>query len=881
MKSIVERLKNGLTVVSAPSSAAPVIAFQMWVGVGSADEFSGEEGLAHVFEHMLFKGTDTRPVGEIARDVERAGGHINAWTSHDETVFFITLASGYWRKGLEILADAIQHPSLDEGELGRELAVILEEIRMGEDAPERVVTKDLFASVFRRHPYGRPVIGFEKTVKRFTRKMVQNFYRRWYVPSNMVLAVAGDFDQAAMLREISRAFGKFVPGPVPPRGRRFPEPTQKNARYSHAVRPINEAHVAVGFKIPGLDHEDVPALDLLAAIIGQGASSRLETIARRKYAVVNSVRSMAYTPSDAGVFGIFSVMPGYNMERAIKVIFDELIRMISEPISTAEINKGRTLIESDRVYMEETVDGVARKLGFYALHAKDVGFEERYLAAIAGIGPEDLTRVAGRYLSIEAANVTATLPDPSRYAFKRRVPWVSGRGSSRRINGEKLRKAVKAQVDSSYARRARRVSGAHREDGTAVFDLPAGDVLLVKRDPTSRLVAARAAFFGGLRSERPSQAGIAALTANSLTRGTKDLSAEHIALRMDALACSVGGFAGRNTLGVYGEFLSSNFDDGFSLMADCLRRPSFPDEEVQREKALLIEEIRAGRDNPGQLVFSLFHKTMFGSHPYGRPVLGFEETVEKLFAKQLKRHLEQNTSSGKMVLAVVGGIDVEKARELTKRHIVSQRFRGPKSRDPRPWHQPKTARKTVFSLPKEQSHILVGFGGTRITSEDRFQVEVLVEILGGHGGRLFEGVREKKGLAYSVTALSMEGIEPGYIAMYAATSPGKEAAVVEAMLEETGRLRKAPPTKDELKRIKRFLVGSRAIAWQRASSRAASMALDHLYGNGHDAADHYPGRIEAVTRDDVIDAALAYLSPSRSVIACVGPNMDDLRINAK
>ncbi len=877
MKPIVEKLESGLNVVLQPFRAAPVVAFQMWVGAGSADEQLGEEGIAHVFEHMLFKGTEKRPVGEIARDVESAGGHINAWTSHDETVFFITLANRFWKQGLNILADAIQNPSLDRDELGRELAVIREEIRMGEDTPERVAIEKLFGNVYKKHPYGRPVIGYDRTVKQFTREMVADFYHRWYVPSNMVLVVAGDFDPRAMAKRVRSEFSVFRGGDPPKRTTRTSEPVQRGLRFASAQRPIAEAHLALGFPIPGIRHADVPALDLLAAIVGQGVSSRLETVVRRRLSLVTSARSLAYTPRDSGIFGVFAVTPPHQLEQANRAILDELYRVTREPVTSAEVAKSRTLLESDKVYSEETVEGIARKFGFYMLHTNDLSFEDKYLMALASKGPEDLLDVAQRYISPSRASVTTVVPDPARFKPQRRVSWIVGRGAARHVDGSKLKKVLCDQVKARAKLRDKKPVKLRHPSETVVTQLSTGDILIVRQDPSSKLVAARAAFLGGLRREPPSKAGVNTLLAVTLSRGTETMSAEEFAARMDALACNVGGFAGRNTIGAHGEFLRRNYDKGFELMAECLRRPAFPDDEVAREKELLIEEIRSSRDNPAQQVFRIFHQTLFGKHPYARPLYGEEKTVGRLERSDLLRCLKQSTSAGTMVLAVDGGADPEEVRELTERCFLSNHKKRRAPKDPSAWLPSKTPRQSSLNLPKEQSHVIVGFPGTRITSDDRFAVDVLIEILGGHGGRLFDGVREKRGLAYAVTATSMEGLEPGSVALYAATTPGQEKAVVQAMLEEVERIIRSRPAARELGRVKRFLIGAKAIAWQRAATRAASMSLDYIYGNGHDAGEQYASRIDVVDQEAVLRAARDYLDPSKVVIACVGPNAEALK----
>ncbi len=231
-------LPNGLKVVLQENHAAPVVAFQAWVGVGSADEEPGEEGIAHVFEHMLFKGTERRGVGQIAQEIEAAGGDINAWTSFDQTVYHLVLASRYFDTGLDILADAVQRSSFDPVELQRELQVVLQEIKQGEDSPSRVATQLLFSTAYAEHPYRRPVIGHERTVATLTRERLLDFFHRWYVPNNITLVVVGDFDPAVARAKIAAAWGDARPRPLQRHPRN--EPPQDKTRGAVLERDVRE-----------------------------------------------------------------------------------------------------------------------------------------------------------------------------------------------------------------------------------------------------------------------------------------------------------------------------------------------------------------------------------------------------------------------------------------------------------------------------------------------------------------------------------------------------------------------------------------------------------------------------------------------------------------
>lgn len=877
-KTIVEELNNGLRVVMRPNTGAPVMAFQVWVGVGSTDERPGEEGLAHVLEHMLFKGTAKRAVGDIAKDVERAGGQINAWTSYDETVYYITLADRFGEQGLDILADAIWNSALDADELARELKVILEEIRMGEDSADQVLVKDLFGAMYRKHPYGRPIIGYERTVKAFTRKKVNAFYRRWYIPKNMILTIAGNFSPEKMLRKVKVLFEVNTVTSEPPREKRPVESATVRPRFTASVKPVSEARFAIAFPIPGLAHKDVAALDLLAGIVGQGMSARLERTVRRDLNLVTDIRAMAYTPRDMGVFAVFGTCAHHLLEKAIAATLNELDEAALETLSTGELKKAKTLIEADAIYSEETVDGMARKSGFYLLHANDIAFEEKYLQNVAATDTAALKSAADKYLRGVKGVVAVVIPDPTRRGPKKPVPWISGRAKERVFAPKKMQEQL-VPLLQNFRKHASKTSVKARDfNETVSYTLSNGDLLLVRTDPTARIVAARAAFPGGLRLEKKNDAGMFALMSNVLVRGTEDASAEDVAALMDTLACSISGFSGRNTFGIQGEFLCSNFFDGFALMTACLRTPAFDEREVELERQLLLEDIRQSEDNPSKQAFKLCFENLFGAHPYSRMSHGTEQTVSRINRDAIERNLRTVTAPGRMIMAVVGGVDPAEVRAMAETLLVSNKPVKHTLKAPLVWAPPKHPKQVTANLPKEQSHIVIGFPGTSLTAPDRFAVEVLTEVLGGHGGRLFHRVREEQGLAYSVTAVSMEGIEPGYLALYAGTSPGSEVAVVNAMRKESDRICIDKVTRDEILRVKRHLIGSRAISWQRTSSRAAAMALDQLYGNGHDAAEHYAAAIDAVTTDDVMDAARRYLATEASVTVCVGPDVTKLTL---
>ncbi len=288
-------LPNGLTVIIQEDHRAQVAAVQMWVKAGSGDERDPEAGLSHVLEHMLFKGTERRRVGEIGREMERAGGRINAFTSFDETVYHLVVAREHLRTGIDLISDAIQHSILDPEELKKELEVVLEEVRRQEDIPDSKLEKALFSLAYTVHPYRRPVIGFSTTLEGISRNQIVAYYRTWYVPNNMTLVIAGDLTPASVLPIIKESFHTFSPHRLPPRPRPA-EPPQKERKEVILEEDVKEAHLALAYHIPGIKQKDIYPLDVLAQILGGGESSRLYRRVKEEGQLVNSIGSYSYTP---------------------------------------------------------------------------------------------------------------------------------------------------------------------------------------------------------------------------------------------------------------------------------------------------------------------------------------------------------------------------------------------------------------------------------------------------------------------------------------------------------------------------------------------------------------------------------------------------------
>jgi zinc protease len=860
------RLSNGLTLIHESQTAAHVVAFQIWVNVGGADELPDEAGLAHLHEHMLFKGTERRGPGVIARDIEAHGGEVNAWTSFDQTVYHTVMASPFAREGLDVLADVVRFPAFDPAELARECEVVVEEIKRAEDTPARRASRDLFEESYRVHPYRLPVLGTPESVRATTRERILTFYRRHYTPENMTLVAVGDVPLGSVQAWAEELLGGDWGRPRAPGHNRPAEPPRTGRRIRLVPDDVKEAWLNLSFAIPAGNHEDVPALDVLAMLAGQGETSRLFRQVKRALRLVNEISAYAYTPLDPGLFGVGMTLPGPQARAALTEAARTLAQLTEAPPSEEELETLKALVESEAVYQRETVQGVARKLGQYETTFGGFEAEERYHARVAALTTEALLQAAWKYLNFDTVAVTGLLP-PGVELTEADVHAA-------------LDEACRSPGVTTPARRAPaarsspapRLHGTGAENGQVVIEtLPNGATLVVREERAAPLVAMRAAFLGGLRFETAEDNGLTTLLARMLTRGTAAFGAEEIQHILDACAGSMAGATGRNSVSLRGEFLSKHFPRGLDLFAECLLEPAFPEEELEHERHLLLQEIAARDDRPATLAFELFARTLFEHHPYRLPQQGERPTVERLTVEQLRRYHAQHLDPSQMVLAVIGDVHVDDVLKRSRALFGAAGGEGLPppvvAREPAPAER----RRAHRPLSKSQTHLVLGFQGLTVDDPDRHALEVLSTVLSGMGGRLFTELRDKRSMAYSVTSMAVEGVDPGYFAVYIGTSADKREAAEAGIEVELRKILEAPVAPVELDRARAHLIGTHEIGLQRNASRAALLALDTTYGLGLDNFENYDAHIAAVTAEDVQRVAARVLRLDHSALAVVGP----------
>ncbi len=843
-------LSNGLRVILLENHAAPVVSWNLWCNVGSADETDAEAGICHLIEHMLFKGTGRRAVGEIAKEVEAAGGDMNAYTSFDETVFYINMSSRRLEVGLDILADAACDPTFDLEELTREKEVVVEEISRAEDNPSQMVGQDLFAKIFTTHTYGRPIAGSRETVRAISREHLMSFFRKWYVGSNLIFIGAGDFKIADVLPKIEALYSK-IPAGQPPRLTLPTEPKQESRRIITRGMPVEGRYFELGIPAPSLTHPDIPVLNLLSDILGGGAGSRLEQTVRLKKSLVTGIGSYPYTPRHPGALIISGVLREKALKETLCAVWQEVEHLQKEIPSTVEFTRARENLRSARVYGRQTVEAMARKLGYYEGLAENLDFEDEYYRRLSEATPEDVLNAARTYLDPEKLTLAFCHPQRETWAVSDLGHWLD-----------------QAVRPSPPAKSSPKLS-AKKSDGIVTFRLPSGVRLIVRENHALPLISIRSASLGGLRSETKKNNGISHLVSSLLTQGTHHRSAREIAEETEKLSGHIHGYMGRNILGVSGTFLSEHVVEGLNLFFDVLLNPSFPEEEILKEKAQTLTAIRNEEDSLSTVAIRKFLAALYPNHPYGLPGMGTAESLKRLKRADLLQHHRRYLTPDNLVIAVCGDVDAEDLKErvqaklsgLKKAKIPAVKLSKVK--------EPSRPIEILTRRKKLQAHIVYGFLGTTLQHKDRHALEVLNNVLAGQGGRLFLELRDKQGLAYSVSSGTNEGIEPGYVNVYMGTDPAKRETALEGIKLELAKIRENLISEEELERSKRFIIGNYELDLQKNSTIASLMAYQEIYGLGAREFLRYATDIERVTRQDVLRVAKKYLRPEASILSIV------------
>jgi zinc protease len=871
-------LDNGLRVVTLEDHSCPVVAVHVWYHVGSKDERAERQGFAHMFEHMMFRGTDRLGPKDHFDNIRRTGGSSNAYTSFDQTVYVQTLPANQLELALWLEAERMGFLKIDQNSFDTERKVVEEERRLGLNRPYGTLAEKLVAELFKSHPYAWTPIGKIAHLRASAAQELRDFWMRYYVPNNATLVIVGDIKHAEAQRLAKRYFG-WMPHEADPPRVTVHEPMPTKAR-AVSLREDNAPAPVVGIvwrTVPSRDDDTVP-LDLLTTILGGGDSSRLYRylVADKQLAVI--AMAGTFSLEQEGFAGAAAVLTpvGGSTQKVLEAINAQIDKLRKEPVTARELLKAKNQMLAGLVAGNQTVMSKATLLGTAAVIEGDLGRVNRRLEQVRRVTADDLLRVARKYLAPEHSltitverNLLGTIfgGKSSELKNEENAPITAkpektapppGKPGLRRPADFPAKPPVARSLDSRFTMPHTR------------HVLPNGLKIIVVPNHEVPHVTIDLNLLAGAWTE--SKPGTASMSLGMLTKGTAGHTERELAEELETYAINLGGSGGMDTASVIGGCMTEHLERAMNLMAETVLTPTFPPKEFDKLRKQVRTGLAMSAAEPSYKASRELRRQLYGKHPYARTATGEIEDVDALQVKDLAGWWKKFARPDQATLIFAGDIDDAQAMRLAETAFGNWKAEGAKPEVKLP-ELPKPGPTRIYLVDHAgvQSQIRVGQLGIKRDHPDYPAAEVVSDYFGGaFSSRLMEVIRVQKGLTYGAGGGYRPSRFAGTFSINTFSKTESTAAAVRAVLDKVERLRKEPPTDKELRDTKSYYLGSFAGDHETPQQVAGELAL--LDANGL-ADDYFERLLEYVSRTDAaacMKLVRETLDPAKLVIVVVG-----------
>ncbi|MEX0777478.1 MAG: pitrilysin family protein [Phycisphaeraceae bacterium] len=890
------QLPNGLIFIVQEIHTAPVVSAQVWIKTGSIyeQEHTGA-GLSHFLEHLLSGGTtSTRSEKDTNKILGAIGAQTNAATSLDSVRYYIDTTSEHAPKAIDLLSDYMRNNLITPEEYTREREVIQNEFSMGEGDPGRIFWKLTQQARFQFHPARHPTIGYLDEFLKISRDEIYAFYKRMYVPNNMIFVVAGDVKKQEMADQIVKRWSDAGPGKLPEQ-LSFPiEPEISEPRTLSGTADVRRPRLRLAWPGTRLGQDGDYALDLLATMLGQGESSRLIRTVRDEQQLATTI--VAYNMSfhwGNGFFGVDAEVSGPtpaqvqaqltqggentgpaklrddSIQQTKAAILQQIQKIKDQGVTPLELARAKRKTLASVIYDAQTAQAMAARLASDLIATGDPDYLQRYAQAIDAITAEQIQAAARQYLEPNRLITLTLLPrEPNQPAPKlTRPPDVLGRGELPReaieLDNSRLIAEFKEAQKQPIERKA--AGGANP---ITLHVLPNGLRVLISRNTSLPAVAMQFYHLGGLLADAPGKQGVANATAKMMIKGTATRSAQEITQAIEDLGAALSVDAGNNTWYSQAMCLAGDWKTVMAIQADVIQHPAFPEDEWKKLQPRLLASIDRIRDSwSGELRLN-FLARYYGDHPWSTMPVGKREVVEALTEADLRRFHADHLGASDAVLAIFGDVDPEQALAEATR-LYGQVPAKPVTlfNPPVPVAAEPAVGNATTAKPLTAVQIGLGPGVTRM-SPDYPAMQVLSKVLSSFPtGWLDEALRgDGPGLVYAVGAGASVGVVPGYFTVLFNTQPGDAPQALLRTNAVLDRARNEPVDVESLNRAKAAVLADEFLDKQSLGDRAGDAALNVLYGVGLDDPEKFQRRVGELTAEELRVVAQTYLRNPVTVI---------------
>ncbi|MFO7774983.1 MAG: pitrilysin family protein [Candidatus Hydrogenedentota bacterium] len=883
-------LENGLRVVTVEDFSTPLTAVHVWYHVGSKDEDPERQGFAHMFEHMMFRGTDRVEPEEHFELIREVGGSANAFTSFDYTAYVNTVPSNQLELALWLEADRMMFLDVNQEHFVTERRVVEEERRQYLNRPYGTVFEEILPVLFEDRPYRWHPIGNIEHLRAATLRELQDFWDTYYLPNNAVVAIVGAVSHEEAQEKARKYFGWMPRGSEQPRpGPEAPEQEEeRDITIEERLGPVPQ----LNFFYRGVPrkHADYAPLRILMNVLGYGNSSRLyEDLVRDKGAADSVLASAAPFEVDGYLRMAATLQPGQDLDEILAELDAHVENVRQEPISERELTKVQNQLMRNTISGLFRMDNRARELGQATLELGHPEGLNEELEAIQAVTPEDVLRVAQEYLTPEKRTVVRVVPEPDAEPHPD-VSLIADEEGAQEVAGEEAETeptGVKADVTEPD----------HMPDEPPMADLitelPETEVQETELDNGLRVavieddrlpyVQMKLGLRYGAWAEDPETPGAASMAMAMLTRGTENYTASELAELLEYNAISLSGSADMDTATVNASGLSDKIETAFELMAEVVRRPTFPEDEFETVQRQRISSRRVDEEDPSYLADRTLRQQLYEGHPYARSPRGELEDIEALTAETARDWWETYMRPDAAVLYVAGDVTTEQARELAEAEFGDWEAEGERP----PVELPEIPEKEdthiyVVDRPGSvQSQIRVGQPTITRGHPDYNKAQVFMQVYGASGAsRLFQVVRAERGLTYGVRGVIRPRLKAGNFWTYTFTQTANTAEALASVLEVLDSMREEPPTDEELESARSYLVGNLPTQMETLQDVINYQWIFDYYDQPRDYLQQALEGYQETTREDVMRIAEEVIEPESLSIVVVGEAdsfLDDLK----
>ena len=886
-------LNNGLIVLTKEVHTAPVVTVQVWYKVGSRDEKPGVSGITHQLEHMMFKGTNDRPI-QFGKLFSALGSDSNAFTSYDQTAYYNTAERDKLETLLILEADRMQNALMSEESLASEKKVVISELQGYENDPEYRLERSVMEKVFPNHPYGLPVGGTEADVEKFTIEQIRDYYRRYYSPDNAVLVIAGDFDTPKTLARVKEIYGTIPQGKESEgqQGTYIRDSTSKvtpiisNQSVLKKVvlrEPGATGLLKVVYPLVDINHPDVPALDVLDYILTEGRNSRLEKVLVET-GIATDIESSAANLIDTGWYELLvTADPKQDLSKIDLLLTKTIAKLAKGGATPQEVSRAKAQLEAAVILDNRDITSQAMQLANDEIVKNDYNYIDSYLEAIRRVSPADVQRVARKYLLSEHRTVGFFQPTQTQVDIPRTTKGNTHK-STKLTEQFSLQKAVAFADFAKYLPSLNRVNIPLASQLPQEFKLNNGLKVLLLPDNSTPTISLEGYIKAGSEFDPENMAGLASLVAENLVNGTKTKDALTIAKILDDHGASLDFQAFREGVHVQGNSLADDLTVLLKTLGDVLKNPSFPQKELELSRKQALLGLRQELDEPTEVARRTFIQAIY---PEKHPLHSFPtaKSLQQMRRKNVIEFKQKHYRPDATTLVVVGKFAPEKIKSVIAGEFGDWEANGEAPSVEYPY---VLAPKEVVNLNpvipgKTQS--ITYMGSTTIKRQDPryYAAVVLNQILGGDtlSSRLGTEIRDRLGLTYGIYSSFIARKNFGTFLIEMQTNPENAKHAIASSRQVLEEIHQQGVTTKELETAKRTLISNYNVSLANPEDLAYRILKHDIYGLDKEELRNYIEKINAVNLLQVNQAARNLLQPDKIVVVTAGSEVSPRIKNAK